>query len=160
MVKMETSSTSRDFQELQKKLASLIDSIQSNSKVIAFMNSAIGQYLDKHPFVALTLLMFLMISAIPIGFFLLLVVLMSLAACVGVILVEGVVISIGGLTLLCVLCGLGFVSLAMSGTLSVCYVVLSSLTNYWFSFSSPKHQQILGNKCPMTVQYPDSTRHD
>ncbi|XP_043831278.1 lipid droplet assembly factor 1 [Dromiciops gliroides] len=159
-MKMETSSTSRDLQELQKKLASLINSIQSNSKVIAFMNSPIGRYLDKHPFVALTLLMFIMISAIPIGIFLLLVVLMSLAACVGVILVEGVVISVGGLSLLCVLCGLGFVSLAMSGTLSVCYVVLSSLINYWFSFGSLKHHHILESKRPMTVQYPDSTRHD
>ncbi|KAM9099197.1 lipid droplet assembly factor 1 [Sminthopsis crassicaudata] len=160
MVKMETSSTSKDLQELQRKLVSLINSIQSNSKVIAFMNSPVGQYLDKHPFVALTLLMFIMVSSIPVGFFLLLVVLMSLAACVGVILVEGFVISVGGLTLLCVLCGLGFVSLAISGTLSVCYVVLSSLTNYWFSFSTLKHQQILGNKCPVTVQNPDSTRHD
>ncbi|XP_027730153.1 promethin-like [Vombatus ursinus] len=160
MVKMETSSTSRDLQELQKKLASLINSIQSNSKVIAFMNSPVGQYLDKHPFVALTLLMFVVVSAIPVGFFLLFVVLMSLAACVGVILVEGVVISVGGLMLLCVLCGLGFVSLAMSGTVSVCYVVFSSLIHYWFSFGSLKHHQILGNKCPKTVQYPNSTRHD
>uniref|UniRef100_A0A7N4PSN7 Transmembrane protein 159 n=1 Tax=Sarcophilus harrisii TaxID=9305 RepID=A0A7N4PSN7_SARHA len=136
MVKMETSSTSKDLQELQR----------NNSKVIAFMNSPVGQYLDKRPFVALTLLMFIMVSSIPVGFFLLLVVLMSLAPCVGVILVEGFVISVGSLTLLCVLCGLGFVSLAISGTLSVCYVVLSNLTNYWFSFSTLKHQQILGNK--------------
>ncbi|XP_072454022.1 lipid droplet assembly factor 1 [Notamacropus eugenii] len=160
MVKMEASSISRDLQELQKMLTSLITFIQSNSEVIAFMNSPVGRYLDKHPFVALTLLMFIVESAIPVGLFLLLVVLMSLAACVGVILVEGLIISLGGLTLFFVLCGLGFLSLAMSGIISMCYMVLSTLINYWFSFGSPKHQQSLGNKCPKTVQYPDSTRND
>lgn len=39
----------------------------------------------------------------------------------------------GGLSLLCVLCGLGFVSLAVSGTIVVSYMVVSSLVNYWFS---------------------------
>lgn len=45
----------------------------------------------------------------------------------------GLVISVGGLALLCVLCGLGFVSLVMSGTIMVSYMVISSLINYWFS---------------------------
>ncbi|KAF3814218.1 hypothetical protein GH733_017834, partial [Mirounga leonina] len=96
------------------------------------MKSPVGQYLDRHPFMALTVLVFVVMSAIPVGFFLLIVVLTSLAAFVGVILLEGLVISVGGLSLLCVLCGLSFVSLAMSGTIIVSYVVVSSLVNYWF----------------------------
>jgi len=96
------------------------------------MKSPVGQYLDRHPFVALTVLVFVVMSAVPVGFFLLIVVLTSLAAFVGVILLEGLVISVGGLSLLCVLCGLSFVSLAMSGTIIVSYVVVSSLVNYWF----------------------------
>ncbi|XP_045848480.1 lipid droplet assembly factor 1 isoform X1 [Meles meles] len=132
MAKEEPLSTSKDLKELQKKLSLLIESIQNNSKVIALMKSPVGQYLDRHPFMALTVLVFVAMSAIPVGFFLLIVVLTSLAAFVGVILLEGLVISVGGLLLLCVLCGLSFVSLAMSGTIIVSYVVVSSLFNYWF----------------------------
>lgn len=132
MAKEEPPSASKDLQELQRKLSLLIASVQSNSKVVSFMQSPVGQYLDRHPFLTLTLLVFVAVSAVPVGFFLLLVVLTSLAALVGVILLEGLVISVGGLSLLCVLCGLGFVSLVMSGTIMVSYMVVSSLINYWF----------------------------
>lgn len=59
----------------------------------AFLKSPAGQYLDRHPFVALTSLVFVAVSAVPVGFFLFLVVLTSLAAFVGVILVEGILLS-------------------------------------------------------------------
>ncbi|XP_066868811.1 lipid droplet assembly factor 1 isoform X1 [Kogia breviceps] len=133
MVKEEPPSTSKDLQELQRRVSLLIASVQSNSKVVAFMKSPVGQYLDRHPFLALTLLVFAAVSAVPVGCFLVLVLLTSLAAFVGVILLEGLVICVGSLSLLCVLCGLGFVSLIMSGTIIVSYMVVSSLVNYWFS---------------------------
>ncbi|XP_039090353.1 ankyrin repeat and SAM domain-containing protein 4B isoform X1 [Hyaena hyaena] len=146
MAKEEPPSTSKDLQELQRKLSLLIASIQNNSKVVAFLKSPVGQYLDRHPFLALTMLVFVAVSAIPVGFFLLLVVLTSLAALVGVILLEGLVISVGGLSLLCVLCGLSFVSLIMSGTIMVSYVMVSSLVNYWFSpRGDPNRCDIWGN---------------
>lgn len=133
MAKEEMPSTSKDFEELQRKLSLLIESIQNNSKMVAFLKSPAGQCLDRHPFVGLASLVFVAVSAVPVGFFLLLVVLTSLAAFVGVIVLEGLVIFVGGLSLLCVLCGLGFVSLAVSGTIVVSYMVVSSLVNYWFS---------------------------
>ncbi|XP_045398705.1 lipid droplet assembly factor 1 [Lemur catta] len=154
MAKEEPPSTTRDLQELQKKLSLLIESFQNNSKVVAFLKSPVGQYLDRHPFLALTLLVFIAASAIPVGFFLLLVVLTSLAALVGVILLEGLVISVGGLSLLCVLCGLGFVSVAMSGTLMVSYVVVSSLINYWFS-PRPLMQQNPSGECHLAMKSTD-----
>ncbi|XP_047636301.1 lipid droplet assembly factor 1 isoform X2 [Phacochoerus africanus] len=88
MAKEEPPSISKDLQELQRKLSLLIDSVQNNSKVVALMKSPVGQYLDKHPFLTLTLLVFVAVSAVPVGFFILLVVLTSLAAFVGVILLE------------------------------------------------------------------------
>uniref|UniRef100_A0A2K6B1S7 Lipid droplet assembly factor 1 n=1 Tax=Macaca nemestrina TaxID=9545 RepID=A0A2K6B1S7_MACNE len=155
MAKEELRSISRNLQELQKKLSLLIDSFQNNSKlpqhsrislddgvsrlgsasseVVAFMKSPVGQYLDRHPFLAFTLLVFIVMSAVPVGFFLLIVILTSLAALLGVIILEGLVIAVGGLSLLCILCGLGFVSLVMSGMMIASYVVASSLINYWFS---------------------------
>ena len=41
-------------------------------------------------------------------------------------LLLGLVISVCGLSLLCVLCGLGFLSLALSGIAMMSYVVVSS----------------------------------
>lgn len=140
MAKEEPPSTLKDLQELQRKLSLLLESFQNNSKVVAFMKSPVGQYLDRHPFLALTVLVFIAVSAVPVGFFLLLVVFTSLAALVGVILLEGLVISVGGLSLLCVLCGLGFVSVAVSGTIMVSYMVVSSLINFWFSPRLPIQQ--------------------
>lgn len=61
-------------------------------QVVAFMKSPVGRYLDRHPFVALTVLLFIAMSAVPVGFFLLIVVLTSLAALVGVILLEGILL--------------------------------------------------------------------
>lgn len=60
-------------------------------QVVAFMNSRVGQYLDDHPFVALSLLMFIAVSAIPVAFFLIFVVTTALMACVGVIVLEGII---------------------------------------------------------------------
>lgn len=53
------------------------------------MKSPVGRYLDRHPFLALAVLMFVTMSAIPVGFFLLVVVLTSLGALMGAILLEG-----------------------------------------------------------------------
>uniref|UniRef100_A0A8B9DSU5 Transmembrane protein 159 n=1 Tax=Anser cygnoides TaxID=8845 RepID=A0A8B9DSU5_ANSCY len=147
---------SKEMQELQKQWHSVVESIHSNSnlwpfkvicdeiktkseifffcpQVVAFMNSRVGLYLDDHPFVALSLLMFVAVSAIPVAFFLIFIVTTAIMACIGVIVMEGVVISIGGIALLCVLCGLGALSLGVSGVLSVCYIVLSTLVNYWYA---------------------------
>uniref|UniRef100_A0A9L0J4H9 Lipid droplet assembly factor 1 n=1 Tax=Equus asinus TaxID=9793 RepID=A0A9L0J4H9_EQUAS len=175
MAKEEPPSISKDLQELQRKLSLLIESIQNNSEpprislfsnprvselgslssqVVALMKSPVGQYLDRHPFVALTLLVFAAMSAVPVGFFLLLVVLTFLVAFVGVILLEGLIISVGGLSLLCVLCGLGFVSLIISGTIIVSYMVVSSLVNYWFSPRSFTQQNSSGD-CQLAMKSTD-----
>lgn len=45
----------------------------------------------------------------------------------------GLIISVCGLSLLCILCGLGLASLAMSGIAMISCVVVSCLMNYWFS---------------------------
>ncbi|NWI53075.1 T159A protein, partial [Calyptomena viridis] len=122
---------SKEMQELQKQWHSVVQIIHSNANVVAFMNSRLGQYLDDHPFVALSLLMFVAVSAIPVAFFLVFVVTTAVMACIGVIVMEGVVIALGGIALLCVLCGLGALSLGVSGVLSVSYIALSTLVNYW-----------------------------
>ncbi|XP_057272753.1 lipid droplet assembly factor 1 [Pezoporus wallicus] len=131
MTVAEDYSMSKEMQELQKQWHSMVQAIHSNSNVVAFMNSRVGQYLDDHPFIALSLLVFIAVSAIPVAFFLIFVVTTAIMACIGVIVMEGVVIAIGGIALLCVLCGLSALSLGVSGVLSFCYIILSTLVNYW-----------------------------
>uniref|UniRef100_A0A8V0Z6E5 Lipid droplet assembly factor 1 n=1 Tax=Gallus gallus TaxID=9031 RepID=A0A8V0Z6E5_CHICK len=80
---------SKELQELQKQWHFIVQSIHSNSNVVAFMNSRLGLYLDDHPFVALSLLMFVAVSTIPVAFFLIFVVTTVIMACVGVIVMEG-----------------------------------------------------------------------
>ncbi|KFQ29966.1 Promethin-A [Mesitornis unicolor] len=139
---------SKEMQELQKEWHSIMQSIHSNSNVVAFMNSRLGQYLDDHPFVALSLLVFIAVSAIPVAFFLIFVVITAIMACIGVIVVEGVVIAIGGMSLLCVLCGLGALSVGVSGVLSICYVVLSTLMNYWYASRSQIRKEEVNGSLP------------
>ncbi|NXV31412.1 T159A protein, partial [Rissa tridactyla] len=138
----------KEMQELQKQWHSIVQSIHSNSNVVAFMNSRVGQYLDDHPFIALSLLMFIAVSAIPVAFFLIFVVTTAIMACIGVIVMEGVVITMGGIALLCVLCGLGALSLGVSGVLSICYVVLSTVVNYWYASRDQIRKQEVNGSLP------------
>lgn len=122
---------SKEIKKLQKWWNTLLETVHSNSHVVAFMNSRLGCYLDDRPFVSLSLLVFTAASAIPVALFLVFVVATAVTACIGVIIVEGFLILLGGVTLLCVLGGLGMVSLALSGLLSVFYLSLTTLINYW-----------------------------
>ncbi|NWU97310.1 TM159 protein, partial [Upupa epops] len=138
----------KEMQELRKQWYSVVQSIHSNSNVVAFMNTRIGQYLDDHPFVALSLLVFIAVSAIPVAFFLIFVVITAIMACIGVIVMEGFVIAAGGITLLCVLCGLGALSLGVSGVLSVSYIVLSTLVNHWCASTDQIRKQKVNGSLP------------
>lgn len=158
MAEEEPPSVSRDLRELQRKLGLLLESFQNNSKVVAFMKSPVGQFLDRHPFLVLTVLMFVTMSAIPVGFFLLIVVLTSLGALMGAILLEGLVISVCGLSLLCILCGLGCVSLALSGIAMMSYVVVSCLMSYWFSPSRPPTQEHANVDSQLAMKFTESEK--
>ncbi|CAI5792109.1 Uncharacterized protein PODLI_1B038593 [Podarcis lilfordi] len=81
---------SKEMKELQKGWHSVMETVHSNPHVVAFMNSRVGQYLDDHPFVALSMLVFIAASAIPVAFFLVFVVATTVIACIGVIVMEGI----------------------------------------------------------------------
>uniref|UniRef100_A0A2D4P7V2 Promethin n=1 Tax=Micrurus surinamensis TaxID=129470 RepID=A0A2D4P7V2_MICSU len=127
--------------EVKERWLVMMDTVHSNSHVVAFMNSRVGQYLDDHPFVALSLMVFIAASAIPIAFFLVFVITTTVLACIGVIVMEGFVISLGGVTLLCILSGLGMLSLLVSGMLSICYLSLTTLLSYWSIQEGPSKRE-------------------
>ncbi|NP_001087496.1 lipid droplet assembly factor 1-A isoform X1 [Xenopus laevis] len=118
------------MQELQKQMNKVMQTINNHSKVEAFLNSPFGQYLDQHPFVTLSLLVFISLSAVPVGIFLTLIAGTAIAVCLAVLIIEGIVISVGGIALLCILCGLAVMSLGVAAVLCVSYVAGSSVLNY------------------------------
>ncbi|XP_059835287.1 lipid droplet assembly factor 1-A-like isoform X1 [Hypanus sabinus] len=128
---------SREMQDLQNRFNTMMQRINSNSKVAAFVNSSLGQYLDEHPFLALLLIVFTIMSAVPVGLFLIFAVITSLLACIGFIVMEGVLLSVGGVVLLCFLCGMILISLAISSLLAMCYFTFSTTMNYYHSSSIP-----------------------
>ncbi|NP_001086158.1 lipid droplet assembly factor 1-B [Xenopus laevis] len=122
------------MQELQKQLNKFMQTINNHSKVDAFLNSPFGQYLDEHPFVTLSLLVFVSLSVVPAGLFLTLVAGTAIAVCLAVLIIEGIVISVSGIALLCILCGLAVMSLGVAAILCVSYVAGSSVFNYMHAY--------------------------
>ncbi|XP_073504062.1 lipid droplet assembly factor 1 isoform X2 [Phyllobates terribilis] len=87
MASPETTSGEK-MNELQKQINSVMSRINNNSKVVAFMNSPVGQYLDERPFLSLSLLVFIALSAVPVGLFLTVIAGTAVTACLGVIILE------------------------------------------------------------------------
>ncbi|KFP87491.1 Promethin-A, partial [Apaloderma vittatum] len=108
-----------------------------HSQVAAFKNSRLGRYLDDRPFIALTLLVFVAVSAVPVAFFLIFVITTAIMSCISVMVMEGFVITVGGIFLLFVLFGLGALSVGVSGILSGAYMVISTLVNRRYSSKGP-----------------------
>ncbi|XP_077172457.1 lipid droplet assembly factor 1 [Paroedura picta] len=131
----------KEMKDLQERWRGMMKTVHSNSHVVAFMNSQLGQYLDRHPFVALSLLVFMAVSAVPVAIFLVFAISTSVIACIGVVIVEGFVVSLGGITLLCMLGGLGLVSLAVSAVLSISYLALTTMLKYWSAPNGPSKNE-------------------
>ncbi|GCB71665.1 lipid droplet assembly factor 1-A-like [Scyliorhinus torazame] len=146
---------SREMQDLQNRFNTMMHTINSNSKVAAFMSSSVGQYLDEHPFLALLLLVFTIMSAVPVGLFLIFAVITSLLACIGFIVMEGLMLSIGGVVLLCFLFGLVLISLVITSFLAICIVTFSTTMNYYHHSSTPSKQEEAAD-CS-AISYPDDT---
>ncbi|XP_078415218.1 lipid droplet assembly factor 1-A-like [Cetorhinus maximus] len=146
---------SREMQDLQNRFNTMMHTINSNSKVAAFMSSSVGQYLDDHPFLALLLLVFTIMSALPVGLFLIFAVITSLLACIGFIVMEGLMLSIGGVILLCFLCGLVLISLVITSFLAICIFTFSTTMNYYHHSSAPSKEEEAVSQS--AISYPDVT---
>ncbi|XP_020375261.2 lipid droplet assembly factor 1 [Rhincodon typus] len=145
----------REMQDLQNRFNAMMHTINSNSKVAAFMSTSVGQYLDDHPFLALLLLIFTIMAAVPVGLFLIFAVITSLLACIGFIVMEGLMLSIGGVVLLCFLCGLVLISLIITSFLAVCFFTFSTTMNYYHNLSTPsKEEEAVSYSA---ISYPDET---
>ncbi|XP_041720175.1 lipid droplet assembly factor 1 isoform X1 [Coregonus clupeaformis] len=119
--------------QLQGSLSSMMDSLYYDPKVAELMNTSMGQYLNGHPFLALAVLVFGAMATVPIGLFLAFATVTFIGATVGFILLEVFLLSLGGVSLLCVLSALAILAILVSLVLGACYITSSNVLNFYYS---------------------------
>ncbi|XP_040919017.1 lipid droplet assembly factor 1-like [Toxotes jaculatrix] len=129
---MQHSSSVTDFQQLWGRWTTLSNCLYNEPKVAQVMNSRIGQYLSNHPFLALTVMLFSAMAAVPVGLFLIFALVTIIMSAVGFVFFEVFLLFVGGFTLLCVLSGLAFFSLMVSCIFNAFYVIISNILNYYY----------------------------
>ncbi|KAG9329875.1 hypothetical protein JZ751_028759 [Albula glossodonta] len=119
--------------QLRCRFRAAMDVLTSDPKVAEFMNTSLGKYLESHPFLTLSLLVFGAMAMVPVSLFLVFVVVTFIAATVGFIFLEVFLLSLGGATLLCVLCGIALVAIVVSSILCAVYITTSNVLNLYYS---------------------------
>ncbi|KAJ8344925.1 hypothetical protein SKAU_G00291180 [Synaphobranchus kaupii] len=119
--------------QFQSRFHTLMESLNSDPKMAEFMNTSLGKYLNSHPFLALSLLVFGALAIVPVGLFLVFAMVTLISATVGFVFLEVFLLSLGGATLLCVLCGVAMVAIIVTSILSVVYVTTSNMLNLYYS---------------------------
>ncbi|XP_055740193.1 lipid droplet assembly factor 1-like isoform X2 [Salvelinus fontinalis] len=119
--------------QLRGSLSSMMDSLYYNPKVAELMNTSMGQYLNGHPFLAMAVLVFGAMATVPIGIFLTFATVTFIGATVGLVLLEVFLLSLGGVSLLCVLSALAILSILVSLVLGACYITSYNVLNFYYS---------------------------
>uniref|UniRef100_A0A3B5KMU0 Uncharacterized protein n=1 Tax=Takifugu rubripes TaxID=31033 RepID=A0A3B5KMU0_TAKRU len=117
-------------------LGSVIDdpSLLSRSLcAFTLLSTRPGQYLLSHPTLAPTLLLFAAFAVLPVALFLAFAVVTFIISATGFVFFQGLLLFVGGMSLLCALVGVAFFSVVVSLIFNVFYFVLSSILNSWFS---------------------------
>ncbi|RXM99963.1 Zona pellucida sperm-binding protein 2 [Acipenser ruthenus] len=114
------------------------------------MSTPVGQYLDGHPFFALALLVFGAMATVPVGLFLTFAIVTFVTASVGFIFLQGFLLSLGGIVLLCVLCGLAIIAFAVSAIFSAFYITASNVLDYYYSHRFEKKNYTAQRKKKVT----------
>ncbi|XP_028669991.1 lipid droplet assembly factor 1-like [Erpetoichthys calabaricus] len=152
MRESEGTSMPSEMQQLQNRFTSLLNNLKRNSKIVELMKSPLGQYLDSHPFLALVLLVFIVMATLPTALFLSFAVISFVVTSVGFILLEGCLLFIGVLVLLCVLCSLSIIAFSVTAILSAFYVLTSNVVNQYQIQRSRRMKQDTSGKSPTSEQ--------
>ncbi|XP_042249630.1 lipid droplet assembly factor 1-like [Thunnus maccoyii] len=130
-VEMQDSSNVIKFQQLWGSWTTQFNYLYDDPKVALLMKTRMGQYLSCHPFLALTVLVFSVMAALPVGLFLTFALVTIVISAVGFVFFEGFLLFVGGLTLLTVLSGLAFFSVLVSCFFNVFYIIISNIHNHY-----------------------------
>lgn len=128
---MQPSSRDADLQQLWGRWMTLLGQLQEDPRVALMLNSRIGQHLSKHPFSALTLVLFIAMAALPVGLFLTFALVTITMSAVGFALLEGFLLFVAGVTLLCVLSGVAFFSVLVSVITRTLFLTVSGLLHLY-----------------------------
>ncbi|XP_041852440.1 lipid droplet assembly factor 1-like [Melanotaenia boesemani] len=113
--------------QLWQRLTTLWNRLRDDPRVAQVMSTRIGQYISSHPSLALTLLLFSAMAALPVGVFLTFAIVTVVISVVGFVFFEVFLLSVGGLALLSVLGGIAFFSVLASVVINVFFIAIPSL---------------------------------
>ncbi|KAJ8383970.1 hypothetical protein AAFF_G00212140 [Aldrovandia affinis] len=119
-------SLSRVLLALQSRFHAVTDSLDSDPKIAELMDTSLGKYLNGHPFLTLSLLVFGAMATVPVGLFLVFAMATFITAAVAFMLLEVFLLSLGGAALLCALCAVAPVTVVVSTVLAATYVTASN----------------------------------
>ncbi|XP_022608377.1 promethin isoform X1 [Seriola dumerili] len=141
---MQNNSSVTNFQQLQERWTTLLNRLHDDPKVTQnvtqVMETRLGQYLSSHPVLALTVMVFGVMAALPVGLFLVFALVTIIMSAVGFIFFEVFLLFVGGLTLLCVLSGLAFFAVMVSVIFNVFYITIFNILNYYDSRLTKQHK--------------------
>ncbi|KAL6102907.1 ldaf1 [Pungitius sinensis] len=120
------------FQRLWGRWTDLFKPIYGDSRVEKLMDTRAGQYLSSHPFVALNVLLFGAVAALPVGLFLSFALVTLIMSAVGFLCFEVLLLFAGGLTLLSVLPGIALFSVIVSVIFNALYVTAYNILSRYF----------------------------
>ncbi|KAJ8251152.1 hypothetical protein GJAV_G00217880 [Gymnothorax javanicus] len=142
----------RVFHQFQNGFQALMNRLNSDPKIAEFMNTSLGKYFNNHPFLALSLLVFIALAIVPVGLFLVFVAVTFISATVGFVFLEVFLLTLGGATLLCILSGVALAASIVSIFLSAVYITISNVLHLYYSRRNLLSQEkkeptnILGSK--------------
>ncbi|KAM4535980.1 lipid droplet assembly factor 1-like isoform 1-T1 [Fundulus diaphanus] len=132
MQRSSSSNNSSLAQQLGQRWLALLNRLQEDPKLAQVMSTRIGQYLRSRPFLALALLMFSAMAALPVGLFLLFALITIVMAVVGFVFFEVFMLFVGGITLLSVLSGIALFSLLVSVIVTGVFVTIPNLLKRYY----------------------------
>uniref|UniRef100_A0A3P9HJF9 Promethin n=1 Tax=Oryzias latipes TaxID=8090 RepID=A0A3P9HJF9_ORYLA len=124
-------------------------------QVARLMTTRIGQYVSSHPFLALTLMMFSIMAALPVGIFFTFALVTAIISATGFVFVEVILLIVGGLTLLSILVGIALFSLLVSVVVNAFISSIpSQLKNYythWAKVVLHRKRPVNSSKFPFDI---------
>ncbi|TWW69982.1 Promethin Transmembrane protein 159 [Takifugu flavidus] len=120
----------RDPEQLRGNWALLMTQLRQDPRVSQLLSTRPGQYLLSHPALAPTLLLFAAFAVLPVALFLAFAVVTFIISATGFVFFQGLLLFVGGMSLLCALVGVAFFSVVVSLIFNVFYFVLSSILSH------------------------------
>lgn len=123
--------SSSKAQQLCQSWAPLFTQLCDDPRVAGLVNTKMGQYIRQHPVLGLTVLLFSLMAALPVGLFVIFALVTLVMSAVGFVFFEVFLLFIAGLALLFTLSGLAFFSVVVSFIFSAFYMTFINLRGYY-----------------------------